>query len=138
MTLSRAKLKNSVENRTDLTHRTQRCDSSIVLPRQVLLVANRAHAVSPWVTVETTPSGTQHRNWALIGLLGHRDVFHLYLTWRHTLKYISHLKCLEVTLKTKAQLWQYFKLCSLLLILSIILGSDPTSTYSGVTTTGSL
>lgn len=86
MTLSRAKLKNSVENRTDLTHRTQRCDS-IVLPRQVLLVANRAHAVSPWVTVETTPSGTQHRNWALIGLLGHRDVFHLCLTWRHTLKY---------------------------------------------------
>lgn len=103
MTSSRAKLKNNVENRTDLTHRTQRCDSSIVLPRQVLLVANRAHAVSPWVTVETTPSGTQHRNWALIGLLGHCDVFHLYLTWRHTLKYISHLRGVEVTLKTKTQ-----------------------------------
>lgn len=63
------------KNATVLTHWTQRCDPSIVLSWQVLLVANRAHAVSPWVTIETTPSGTQHRNWALIGLLGHRDVY---------------------------------------------------------------
>lgn len=57
-----------------LTHSAQRTDSSIVLSWQVLLVAHGAHAISPGVAIETTAGGTEHRNWALIGLLGHSDV----------------------------------------------------------------
>lgn len=54
-----------------LTDRAQRADAAVVLSRQVLLVANGAHAVGPGVAIETTASGAQHGNGALIGLLGH-------------------------------------------------------------------
>lgn len=50
---------------------------SIVLSWQMLLVAHRAHAISPRVAVETTAGGTEHRSWALIGLLSHSDVWWL-------------------------------------------------------------
>lgn len=72
--------KNTVIDTAGLTHSTQRTDSSIVLSWQVLLVAHRAHAISPRVTIETTAGGTEHGNWALIGLLGHSDVCRL-VSW---------------------------------------------------------
>lgn len=63
------------ENKTwGLTHSTQRTNSSIILSWQVLLVAHGAHAVSPGVAIKTTASGTEDRNWALIGLLGHSGI----------------------------------------------------------------
>lgn len=72
------KQKRTVTDTAALTHSTQCTDSSIVLSWQVLLMAHRAHAISPWVAIETTASGTEHRNWTLIGLLGHSDVCHLW------------------------------------------------------------
>lgn len=64
-------LKERNKNTADLTHSSQGTNPSVVLPRQVLLVAHRAHAVCPRVAIETTASGTEHWDWALIGLLGH-------------------------------------------------------------------
>lgn len=59
------------------TQGAQRADSSVVLSREVFLVADGAHAIRPGVAVETTASGTGHRTRALIGLLGHSNACHL-------------------------------------------------------------
>ena len=61
-------------NTAGLTHGAQRTDSSIVLSGQCLLVAHRAHAISPRVAVETTAISTERRHRGLIGLLGHGEV----------------------------------------------------------------
>lgn len=62
-----------VSDTAALTNRTQRADACIVLSWEMLLMAHGAHAVSPWIAIKTTASGTEHRHWALIGLLGHSD-----------------------------------------------------------------
>lgn len=71
------KQKETATDTAGLTNSAQRTDSSIVLSWQVLLMAHRAHAISPWVPIETTASGAEHRDWTLVGFLGHSDVCHL-------------------------------------------------------------
>ena len=66
----------SVRNRVDgeLTHwaKLAQAVGTTLLTVQVLLVADRAHAVVPGVAIETTASGTKHRRQAWLSLLGHR------------------------------------------------------------------
>lgn len=77
---TRKQKKKRVTNTASLTHNTQGTNSTIVLSWQVLLVAHRAHAISPRVAIETTAISTECRNWALIGFLGHSDVCRL-VSW---------------------------------------------------------
>lgn len=80
----RVRVRENLREAEGLTNGGQRTNSSIVLSRQVFLVANRAHAISPRVTIETTTCGTERRDWALIGLLGHSNVCHQLISWRET------------------------------------------------------
>ena len=38
-------------------------------------MAEGAHAIGPWVAIETTTCGAERRDWTLIGLLGHSDAW---------------------------------------------------------------
>lgn len=66
----------SVRNRVEeeLTHwaKLTQAVGTTLLTVQVLLVADRAHAVVPGVAIETTASGTKHRRQTWVSLLGHR------------------------------------------------------------------